>query len=96
MYQGQIGLKVKIPQSGWVLEHIVYFNMVFNMVFNMPNIKIFNTPWNFDIVFNMCYSFQHMLKLSTCCFNIVFNTYYSFQHALKFSTFFKHTLKYST
>ena len=24
MYQGQIGLKVKIPQSGWVLEHIVY------------------------------------------------------------------------
>ena len=24
MYQGQIGLKVKIPQSGLVLEHIVY------------------------------------------------------------------------
>ena len=24
MYQGQIGLKVKIPQSGSVLEHIVY------------------------------------------------------------------------
>ena len=24
MYRGQIGLKVKIPQSGSVLEHIVY------------------------------------------------------------------------
>ena len=24
MYRGQIGLKVKIPQSGLVLEHIVY------------------------------------------------------------------------
>ena len=59
---------------------------VFNMVFNMPNINIFNTPWNFDIAFNMHYSFQYMLKFSTCCFNIVFYTYYSFQHALKFST----------
>ena len=25
MYRGQIGLKVKIPQSGSVLEHTVYF-----------------------------------------------------------------------
>ena len=60
----------------------------FNRVFNMPNINIFNTPWNFDIVFNIHYSFQHTLKFSTCCFNIVFNTYYSFQYALKFSTCF--------
>ena len=65
-----------------------YFNTVFNMVFNMPNINIFNTPWNFDIAFNMRYSFQHMLKFSTCCFNIVFYTYYIFQLALKFSTCF--------
>ena len=28
MYQGQIGLKVKIPQSGSVLEHIVYSFLV--------------------------------------------------------------------
>ena len=65
-----------------------YFNTVFKTVFNMPNINIFNTPWNFDVVFNMHYSFQHTLKCSTCCFNIVFNTYYSFQHALKFSRCF--------
>ena len=65
-----------------------YFNTVFNMVFNTPNINIFNTPWNFDIAFYMHYSFQHMLKFSTCCFNIVFYTYYSFQHALKYSTYF--------
>ena len=58
----------------------------FNTIFNMPIINIFNTPWNFNIVYNMHYSFQHTLKFSTCCFNIVFNTYYSFQHTLKFST----------
>ena len=84
-----------------------YFNMVFNMVFNMPNINIFNTPWNFDMkVFNMRYSVQHMLKFSTCCFNIVFYTYYSFQHALKFQHVFntpwniqhsfEHALQFST
>ena len=71
-----------------------YFNMVFNMVFNTPNINIFNTPWNFDKAFNVRYSFQHILKFSTCCFNIVFYAYYSFQHALKFSKCFQHTLKY--
>ena len=65
-----------------------YFNTVFNMLFNMPNINIFNTPWNFDIVFDMCYSFQHTLKFSTWCFDIVFNIYYSFQLALKLSTCF--------
>ena len=79
-----------------VMVFFLYFNTVFNIVFNMPNINIFNTPWNFDIAFNMHYSFQHMLKFSTCCLNIVFYTYYSFQHALKFSTCFQHTLKYST
>ena len=47
-----------------------------------------NTPWNIQHSFELCYSFQHTLKFSTCCFNIVFNTYYSFQHALKFSTCF--------
>ena len=65
-----------------------YFNTIFDMVFNTPNINIFNTPWNFDIAFYMHYSFQHMLKFSTCCFNIVFYTYYSFQHALQYSTWF--------
>ena len=79
-----------------VMVFFLYFNTLFNMVFNMPNINIFNALWNFDIAFNMRYSFQHMLKFSTCCFNIVFYTYYSFQHALKFSTCFQHTLKYST
>ena len=56
--------------------------------FQHANINIFNTPWNFNIVFNMRYRFQHTLKFSTCCFNIVFNTYCSIQHALKFSTCF--------
>ena len=78
----------------------------FNMVFNMPNINIFKTPWNFDVVFNMHYSFQHTLKFSTCCFNIVLNLHYSFQHTLKCSTCcfnivfntyysFQHALKFS-
>ena len=58
--------------------------------------KHFQHTLKFDIAFNICYSFQHMLKFSTCCFNIVFYTYYSFQHALKFSTCFQHTLKYLT
>ena len=49
--------------------------------------------WNFQHAF---YSFQNMLKISTCFF-IVFNTlfqyafnmHYRFQHALKFSTHFQ-------
>ena len=67
-----------------------YFNTVFNMVLNTPNINIFNTSWNFDIAFYMHYSFQHMLKFSTCFFT-VFRTFwnfnmlfYSFQNILKF------------
>ena len=32
MYRGQIGLKVKIPQSGSVLEHIVYLCRYLNLV----------------------------------------------------------------
>ena len=91
----------------WWFFHIsTVFNTVFNMVFNMPNINIFNTPWNFDVVFNMHYSFQHTLKCSTCCFNIVLNLHYSFQHTLKCSTCcfnivfntyysFQHALKFS-
>ena len=66
----------------------------FNMVFNTPNINIFNTPWNFDIAFYMHYSFQHMLKFSTCFFT-VFRTFwnfnmlfYSFQNILKFQHVF--------
>ena len=78
-----------------------WFFLYFNTVFNMPNINIFNTTWNFDVFFNMHYSFQHMLKFSTCyfqyilqfsthleIFNIVLNLHYSFQHALKLSTYF--------
>ena len=74
----------------WYFFHT--FNTVFNMVFNMPNINIFNTPWNFDIAFNMCYSFQHMLKFSTCFFFTVFRTYWNFQHA--FFTVFRTCWKF--
>ena len=60
---------------------------------------VFRTYWNFNMLF---YSFQNMLKISTCFF-IVFNTlfqyafnmHYRFQHALKFSTHFQ-TWKFET
>ena len=62
----------------------------------------FNTCWNFqhafNIVFNMHYRFQHVLKFSTCFFNMLstkfstcitdFNMHYRFQHVLKFLTCF--------
>ena len=83
----------------------------FNTVFNMPNINIFNTPWNFDILFQ--HSFEYILQFSTCLeiFNMVFNTPWNIQHsfecALQFSTHteifnmlfqhsFQHILQFST
>ena len=64
------------------------------MVFNMPNINIFNTPWNFNIVFNMLFqhSFEYILQFSTCLeifkmfFNTPWNIKHSFELALQFST----------
>ena len=42
-------------------NHVKCFKECWTIVFKMPNINIFNTPWNFNIAFNMRYSFQHML-----------------------------------